>query len=163
MLSGKSFRTQRKPMIAVIGQGRNCAPKLVSLAEEVGRLIAKGGALLLCGGLGGIMEAVCRGAKECDGTTIGILPTESPDDANPFVDIPIATGMGEARNVIICRSADVVIAIGGFYGTLSEIAYSLAFDKPIIGLLTWKIDPSIVHVNSAEEAVERAFAEVKPS
>jgi len=103
------------------------------------------------------MEAACKGAKKGNGLTIGILPSTEKHETNPYVDIPIVTGMSVARNVIIIRSADAIIAIGGFYGTLSEIAYGLAFDKPIIGLKTWDIDEKIHQVQSAAEAVELAF------
>ena len=103
------------------------------------------------------MEAASRGAKNAGGMTIGVLPGVSKKDANEFIDIPIVTGMSEARNVIIARTADAVIAVGGFYGTLSEIAFSLAFGKPVIGLKTWQIDKNNHHVETAKEAVELAF------
>ena len=144
-------------VIAVIGQGSDCTPEISQLAEDVGYFIARKGGVLICGGLYGVMEAACRGAKKGDGLTIGILPSTEKEDANPYVDIRIATGISVARNVIIIRSADAVIAVGGFYGTLSEIAYSLAFEKPLIGLQTWKINDKIHHVKTAKEAVELAF------
>lgn len=144
-------------IIAVIGQGRNCTPELIRLAEDVGAQIAASGAILICGGLGGIMEAASRGAKSAGGMTIGVLPGMAKSDANPYIDIPIVTGMSEARNVIITRTADAVIAVGGFYGTLSEIAFSLAFEKPVIGLKTWEIDENIQHAETAEEAVRLAL------
>ena len=144
-------------MIAVIGQGGGCTPELVQLAEDVGYHIAQKNGILICGGLLGVMEAACRGAKKGDGLTIGILPSTLKKDANPYIDIPIATGMSVARNVIIIRSADVVIAVGGFYGTLSEIAYSLAFEKPVIGLKTWDVDKNIHKANTAVDAVTLAF------
>lgn len=146
-----------KKLIAVIGQGKDCTTEITNLAEEVGYYIAQQGSVLICGGLYGVMEAACRGAKKGNGLTIGILPTTSKDDANPYVDIPIVTGISVARNVIIVRTADAVIAVGGFYGTLSEIAYSLALDKPLVGLKTWNLDKKIHQVNTAKEAVELAF------
>ena len=109
-------------------------------AEQVGRLIAEAGALLVCGGLGGVMEAACRGASEAGGRTVGILPGVDRAAANPFVEVAIATGLGEARNALVVRSADVLIAIGGAYGTLSEIALALKAGKRVIGIATWAID-----------------------
>lgn len=153
-------------MIAVIG-GAFCDPETASLAEEIGREIAKRGAILICGGLGGVMEAACRGAKSQGGLTVGILPGTSSSDANPYVDIPIVTGMGEARNVIVVRSANAVIAVDGEYGTLSEIAYALKFGIPVIGLKTWELFREgkkvgeIVEAESPKEAVEKAIALAK--
>jgi uncharacterized protein (TIGR00725 family) len=149
--------------IAVIG-GAFCDPKTAALAEEVGREIARRGAILICGGLGGVMEAACRGAKSEGGLTIGILPGTDPNDANPYVDIPIVTGMGEARNVIVVRSAQAIIAIDGEYGTLSEIAFALKFGIPVIGLRTWELFrerervEDIVEVETPKEAVEKAVS-----
>lgn len=136
-------------------------------AYEVGRLIARKGAALICGGLGGVMEAAARGAKEEGGLTIGVLPGDDPRQANPYIDVPIATGMGYARNVIIVRSSRAIIAVGGSYGTLSEIAYALNLGVPLVGLGTWdvaKIDKGkteMVMVGTPEEAVERAMREIK--
>lgn len=143
-------------VIGVIGGGQ-CTPEIASLAEEVGGEIAKRGGVLICGGLFGVMEAACRGAKSNDGLTIGLLPGKSKSEANAFVDIRIATGMADARNIIIVRSADAVIAIAGEYGTLSEISFCLKFKVPLIGLKTWDFDPAIIKANTAQEAVERAF------
>ena len=144
-------------IIGVIGQGSNCSKKLLNLAEHVGRCIAKKNAILICGGLKGIMEAVCRGAKKEQGLTIGVLPGTTKIDANRYIDIPIVTGLGEARNSIIVRTADVVIAVGGRYGTLSEIAFSLALGKPIVGICTWIDVDGMVDVDEREEAVETAI------
>jgi uncharacterized protein (TIGR00725 family) len=133
-------------------------------AYTVGRLIAQNGATLICGGLFGVMEAAARGAKSSDGMTIGILPGASREDANKFIDIALPTGLGEARNVIIARASDALIAVGGSYGTLSEIAFALKFGKPVISLDSWKIarqgdDRShVIHVSTPEEAVERALS-----
>jgi uncharacterized protein (TIGR00725 family) len=132
----------------------------------VGRELAQRGATVVCGGLGGVMEAVCRGAKSAEGRTIGILPGTSARDANAFVDVPIVTGLGEARNAMVVRSGRAVIAIGGEYGTLSEIAFALKFGIPVVGLATWqlaregKIVPAIVEAKSAKEAVEAALRSI---
>jgi len=144
-------------IIGVIGQGRDCSPELLKDAEKVGYHIAQKNAILICGGLGGVMEAACRGAKKGGGRTIGVIPTTQKSDANEFVDIPIVTGFGEARNIIIVRSADALIAVGGRYGTLSEIAFALAFGKPIVGLHTWQNLGQIIHVESPQQAVETVF------
>ncbi|MGB9301567.1 MAG: TIGR00725 family protein, partial [Anaerolineae bacterium] len=119
-------------MVAVIGDGF-CSADTALLAEEVGRLLAQKGAAVVCGGLGGVMEAACRGAKEAGGLTIGILPGTSRRDANPYVDIPIVTGIREARNVIVVSSAQSVIAVSGSFGTLSEIAHALKLGIPVVG------------------------------
>lgn len=149
------------PTIAVIGAGE-CSPELALLAENVGRLVATRKARLICGGLGGVMKAACRGAQQAGGTTIGVLPGSDKSSANPFVDIAIATGLSEARNVVIVRSADGVIAVGGEYGTLSEIAFCMKFGVPIVGLQTWQVTAELETAQSAEEAVARIF-EIIPS
>lgn len=138
-------------IVGVIGAGRADA-ELTKLAEEVGRLLAKKGIIIITGGLGGVMEAACRGASIEDGITVGILPTLSKEDANPYVKIPIPTGLGEMRNVLIVRASDALIAIGGEYGTLSEIAFALKTGKKVVGLKTWDIK-GITKVYSPEEAV----------
>ncbi len=125
-------------IIAVIGDGF-CSPETARLAEAVGRQLADAGATLVCGGLRGVMEAACRGAKSAGGLTIGVLPGRDRRDANPYVDIPIVTGMGEARNVVVVSSAQSVIAISGGYGTLSEIAHALKLGIPVVGLGTWRL------------------------
>lgn len=145
-------------IVGVIGAGR-AEDKALSVAEEVGRLVAQRGAQLVCGGLGGVMEAAARGAKAAGGTTIGILPQGDKSQANPYIDIVIATGFGEARNVIIVRTADVLIAVSGKYGTLSEIALALKIDKPVVGLGTWDI-PGIKTAVTPEDAVRMAFDEI---
>jgi len=144
-------------IIGVIGQGRDCSPELLKDAEAVGFQIAQRNSILICGGLGGVMEAACRGAKKGGGITIGVLPTNHKSDANEYVDIPIVTGFGEARNIIIVRTADALIAIGGKYGTLSEIAFSLMFGKPIVGLHTWQNLDHIIYVKIAAQAVDTVF------
>ena len=153
-------------IIAVIGDS-SCSAEEAKLAETVGELLAQRGATIICGGLGGVMEAVCRGAKSKGGLTIGVLPGEDSSKANPWVDIPIATGVGYARNMAVVKSAQSVIAIGGNYGTLSEIAYALKSGIPVIGLNTWALsqngqeDNSIIKVNSAAEAVDKAISLAK--
>ncbi len=148
----------QKKVIAVIG-GSQANPKILRIAEEVGSLIARKGAILLTGGMGGVMAAASKGAKESGGLVIGILPTLHKEDANPYVDIPIVTGMNQARNFIVARSCDCAIAIDGGYGTLSEIAFCLMYNTPVIGIQTWKINLPIVEAEGPEDAVERAFRE----
>lgn len=149
-------------IIAVIGAGQP-SPEEYTLAEEVGRQLAREGAMLVCGGLSGIMEAACRGASLEGGTTIGILPGDNARTANPYVQIPIVTGMGYARNVIVVRSAQAVIAVGGVYGTLSEIAHALQNNIPVIGLNTWSLskngkqDDAIIPAHSPVDAVNKAL------
>jgi len=142
--------------IGVIGDAV-CSEKIMGLAEEVGREIAKRKGVLICGGLTGVMEGAARGAKKEGGLTIGIIPSESADDANPFIDIPIVTGLRDARNVIVVRSSEAIIAIQGKYGTLSEIAFALKFKVPVIGLHTWDITQDIIIASNAVDAVEKAF------
>lgn len=152
----------RRPLIGVIG-GHDCTPEVAKQAEQVGRLIAERGALLVCGGLDGVMEAAARGAKQAGGTTIGILPGDRLNEANPYIDIPIATGIGYARNTIIVKTAQVLIAINGGYGTLSEIAFALMEEKPVVSLGSWAVDPRILKAGSAEEAVAVAVSLIRPS
>jgi hypothetical protein len=155
-----------KMIIGVIGDS-SCSPEEAKLAETVGELLAQQSATIVCGGLSGVMEAVCHGAKSKGGLTVGILPGQDSSMANPWVDIPVVTGIGEARNVAVVKSAQAVIAVGGSYGTLSEIAYALKSRIPIIGLNTWSLsrngqeDDSIIRVQSATEAVDKAIALAK--
>ena len=147
-------------IIAVIG-GREAGPGLLVEAENAGRLIALAGSVLATGGLGGIMEAASRGAKQAGGLTLGILPGEDKGAANPYVDVPVATGFGVGRNIVLVRTADALIAMGGQYGTLSEIAYALQMGKPVFGVGTWDID-GVIPVSSAEEAVGLALKRLIP-
>jgi uncharacterized protein (TIGR00725 family) len=148
--------------IGVIG-GSEITPEVARLAEEVGREIARRGAALVCGGLTGAMEAACKGASEAGGLTIGILPGESRRAANPYVKIPIVTGIGHARNVAVVKSSQAVIAIDGSYGTLTEIGHALQSGIPVIGLGTWeiamdgKMDKSIIIARNPQEAVAKAI------
>jgi uncharacterized protein (TIGR00725 family) len=149
--------------IGVIG-GFPCSPEEARLAEAVGRALARQGAIVVCGGMGGVMEAVCKGARSEGGTTIGILPGERRSEANSYVQIPVVTGMGPARNIIVVNSSQAVIAIGGSYGTLSEISFALKNGIPVIGLNTWsisrnkQIDASILLIEDPEEAAELAIS-----
>lgn len=149
--------------MAVIGSA-SCSPQTAAVAEQVGRHIARRGAVLVCGGRGGVMEAACRGAKAEGGTTVGILPGTDRREANAYVDVPIVTGLGEARNAIVVRTADAVIAVRGGYGTLSEIGLALKMGRPVMGLGTWELcqqDRPVdgVHeVGTPEQAVEQALA-----
>ena len=152
----------KRKLVAVIGGGQ-CSKKEAKLAEEVGRELARRGAILVCGGLGGVMEAACKGASSEGGVTIGILPGDDRQAANPHVQIPIVTGMGYARNVAVVKSAQAVIAVGGSYGTLSEISHALQSGIPVIGLNTWSLsrndepDKSIIPAQSPAEAVDKAL------
>ena len=147
------MRENRTLQIGVIGGGE-ANREILSLAIEIGRGIAKLGANLICGGLGGVMEAACKGAKQEGGLTIGVLPGFKKRDANPFIDIPIVTGISYARNIIIVRSSDVIVAIDGRYGTLTELGYALALNVPVVGLKTWDI-PGIINVRTVEECMKK--------
>lgn len=144
-----------RPRIGVIGGNRPKA-EFLKLAYDVGRLIAKNGAVLVCGGLGGVMGEAARGAKEAGGTTIGILPGNRTSDANPHIDIAIATGLGTTRNSLVAMNADVLIAVDGEYGTLSEIAFGFIYGKKVIGLGSWDIQ-GVEPAGTPEEAVETAL------
>jgi uncharacterized protein (TIGR00725 family) len=148
--------------LAVIGSA-SCREEVAALAREVGQEIARRGAVLLCGGRGGVMEAACQGAKVMGGITVGILPGTDRREANPYVDVPIVTGLGEARNAIVVRSADAVIAVSGGYGTLSEIGLALKMRRPVVGLGTWELRQggqpvdAVVQADSPAQAVELAM------
>ncbi len=150
------MRELRKRMrIGVIG-GSSADNRSLLVAYKVGQLIAQSGAILVCGGLGGIMEAAASGAKSAEGMTVGIIPGRNPEEANPHIDLPIATGMGYTRNSLVAMNADALIAIAGEYGTLSEIAYGNIYGKRVVGLGTWEIK-GVIKAASPEEAVELAF------
>lgn len=150
------------PYIAVIG-GSEYVEEDCRAAEEVGSALAKAGALVLCGGLSGVMEAACRGAKKHGGTTIGFLPGKRRGEENDHVDIALPTGMGEMRNMLIVHAADAVIAIGGEFGTLSELAFALRVGKPVVGLRTWELSKkgkssdAVYAVDDPRSAVEKAL------
>ncbi|MBN3032628.1 MAG: TIGR00725 family protein [Candidatus Saganbacteria bacterium] len=153
----------KKIMIAVVGES-HASPEIAKLAEAVGAEVGRAGAVLVCGGLKGVMEAAARGAKSAGGTTIGILPSSKREDANPYVDYPIITGIGYARNKLVVKTGQAVIAVGGSYGTLSEIAFALGYKIPVVGLNTWQLihhdgqmDREIHRVNTPKEAVALAL------
>ncbi len=139
-------------IVGVIG-GSKATKEVLDIAYNLGKEIALRRYYLICGGMSGVMEAVCKGAKEYGGTTIGILPGRNKTEANQYIDIPIVTAMHHARNAIIVRTADILVAIDGKFGTLSEIALGLACEKRIIGINTWDIK-EIVHVNSVAQAIK---------
>jgi uncharacterized protein (TIGR00725 family) len=147
----------------VIG-GAQAGDALLGDAEAVGRGIAEAGAVLVCGGRTGVMEAASRGASEAGGTVIGVLPTSSPEDANPYVTHAISTGIGQARNLTVAGSGDAVIAIGGEWGTLSEIAFARRLERPVVAIRSWTLsnqagtDLGIVDASTAEEAVKLALS-----
>jgi uncharacterized protein (TIGR00725 family) len=156
----------RAVQISVIG-GSEGDPEILGEAEVVGRGIAEAGALLVCGGRTGVMEAASRGAVEAGGTVIGVLPTTDPKDANPYVTHVIATGIGQARNLAVVASGDAVIAIGGAWGTLSEIAFARRLERPVVALRSWPLrnrtgtDLGIVEAESGDEAVGVALSAAK--
>lgn len=145
----------RNKVIGVVG-GRDAGADLLRIATEVGREIARAGAILICGGLGGVMEAASKGAYEEGGTTVGVLPTEEKTAANPYIKVPIATGLGIGRNVIISRTADALVAVGGGYGTLSEIAFALQLGKPVVGIRSWDVE-GMLKAGNAREAVKKVL------
>jgi uncharacterized protein (TIGR00725 family) len=152
--------------ISVIGGGR-CGAVEYALAEEVGQLVARKGATLVCGGLAGVMEAAARGAKEAGGTTIGILPGHDRALANPYLDHVVTTGMGHARNLAVVSSGDAVIAIGGSYGTLSEIGLAAKIARPVVILAGWRLQndegtEGVWYASSAREAVALAYEALAP-
>lgn len=148
--------------LAVVGSAV-CDEAVAALAREVGREVARRGATLVCGGRGGVMEAACQGAKDGGGTTVGILPGTDRREANPYVDLPVVTGLGEARNAIVVRSADAVIAVSGGYGTLSEIGLALKMGRPVVGLGTWELHQegrpvqAVIQAGTPAQAVELAL------
>jgi uncharacterized protein (TIGR00725 family) len=152
----KKMVVDRKPMIAVVGAGK-CSKKLRDMASQVGKYVAEHGGVIVCGGLGGIMEGAARGAKEAGGVTIGILPTDNKDDANEFIDYVIPTGFGEARNIMVIRAADAVVAFPGKYGTLSEMAFALNADKPVVSVNAWRLSDEIEQVEDPVEAAKLAM------
>ena len=148
--------TQGQLIIGVIGAGQ-CDSRIYQLATEVGEEIARRGAALVCGGLGGVMEAAAKGAAAAGGLTVGILPGPSIKSANPYIRIPVATDMGQARNVIIANTADGLVAVSGGAGTLSEIGHALKIGKPVVGLQTIPDLKGVLYLNTAQEAIARVF------
>jgi uncharacterized protein (TIGR00725 family) len=143
----------RTPYVAVVGPGDASTPELQA-AEEVGAGLAAAGAVVITGGLGGVMEAACRGARSQDGTTLGILPGEDRAAANGWVQVAVATGLGELRNGLVVRAADALVAIGGGHGTLSEVALALRIGRPVVGLGTWDVH-GVEQVSTPAEALGR--------
>lgn len=151
-----------KAYISVIGSG-DASKEITELAHQVGRLLAERGAILVCGGLGGVMNAAAKGAKEAGGLAVGILPGSSRKGASSFLDVALPTGIGQARNALVVQAGDAVIAIGGEFGTLSETGFALKLGKPVVGLKTWELyregkeEPHIIKATNAEDAVEIAM------
>ena len=141
--------------VAVVGPG-DAPSALVTMAEEVGRALARAGAVVVTGGLGGVMAGACRGAKAEGGTTLGILPGSDRRDGNQWLDVAVATGLGEARNAVVVRASDSVIAVGTGYGTLSEIAFALKLGRPVVGLGSWAIE-GVGTAAGPDEAVSMAL------
>lgn len=150
------------PYVSVVGSG-DASPEISELAYEVGRLLAQSGAVLVCGGLGGVMDDAAKGAKHAGGLTVGILPGSSRKGASSFLDVVLPTGIGQARNALVALAGDAVIAIGGGFGTLSEIGFALKAGKPVVGLRTWELyregreEPHIVKATRPDEAVAKAL------
>lgn len=151
-------------MVAVVGAGR-CDAASDAVAEEVGAGLARAGAVLVCGGLGGVMAAACRGAVAAGGLTVGFLPGDNAAEANPWVRVAVPTGMGELRNGLVARASDAMVAVGGEYGTLSEVAFALKMGRPVVGLATWGLvrpggepDGAIVRAATPQDAVSLAMA-----
>jgi uncharacterized protein (TIGR00725 family) len=147
--------------VAVVGAGVDATEAQCALAEEVGALLAEAGATVVTGGLGGVMEAACRGARSRHGTTVGLLPGLDRAAANGWVEVAIPTGLGELRNGLVVRSADAVVAVGGGAGTLSEIALALKGGLPVVGLGTWEV-PGVRSASSASAAVAQALGAAGP-
>jgi len=142
----------KKIHIGVIGAGE-CSTEIYSIAYEVGCLVGQNEWVLVCGGLGGVMEGAAKGCYKAGGMTVGILPGREKDSANPFITLSIPTGLGEGRNLLVVRASDVVVAIAGDYGTLSEIGLALKIGKPVIGLKTWPGIDGIDYVETPDQAI----------
>jgi uncharacterized protein (TIGR00725 family) len=159
--------TERRLYIAVCGGGR-CTEEEAAWAEEIGRLLAQRNAVVVCGGLGGVMDAVARGSAAEGGTSIGILPGRDRSEAAPDITYALTTGMGEARNVLVVSAADAVIAVGGEYGTLSEVAFALRIGIPVVGLHTWELsrpgaepDAALIRARTPREAFDLAVSQAE--
>ena len=144
------------PYVAVVGSGE-ASGELYEKAREVGRLVAERGGTVVCGGLEGVMEAAARGAAEAGGTAVGILPDEDRQRANEYLTYSVATGTGHARNLAVVCSGDVVVAVGGEYGTLSEIGLALKVGRPVVAIESWDLGEHVAVASSPQEAVEAAF------
>ena len=141
--------------VAVIGPGE-ASPEQEEAARRIAGDLGRRGAIIVCGGLGGVMAAACQGAKGAGATTVGLLPGDDRNAANEWVDIAIPTGLGQGRNVLVARTADVVVAVGGSYGTLSEIAFALRTGVPVVGIGTWDLD-DVIDAPDARAAVDLAL------
>jgi len=150
----------KRMQIGVVG-GRDVSKDILDLAFSVGREIARRDAVLICGGMSGVMESACKGAKEEGGLTVGLLPTNNSADANPFIDILIPTGIGLARNVLVVNAADGIIAIGGRYGTLTEMAFAKQMEKPLVSLKSWEFEDSYPQAQTPREAVKGLFQQLE--
>ncbi|MBU1469656.1 MAG: TIGR00725 family protein [candidate division Zixibacteria bacterium] len=150
---------ERKYYIGVIGAGQ-CSPVVKKLAFEVGRQIAKSNAILVCGGLGGVMESAAEGAKSEGGATIGILPGRNRGDANRFIDLAIPTGIGEARNLVVINASDAIVALPGKFGTLSEFGFALKLNKPVVNMGGWDLKEAAVSSDNPEEAVRLVLQKI---
>lgn len=146
--------------VAVVGSG-DATGELYEQAREIGRLVAERGGIVVCGGLSGVMEAAARGATEAGGISIGVLPDEDRNRANPYLSYSIPAGTGHARNLAVVCSGDVVVAVGGEYGTLSEIGLALKVGRPVVALASWDLGGHVLVSGSPEEAIEAAFAAAK--
>jgi len=151
------------PYVAVCGPGV-ASDEETAAAREIGRLLAEGGAVVVCGGRGGVMDAAARGAREGGGLSVGLLPDDDRAGAGQHLTVSLPTGLGETRNALVARSADALVAVGGEFGTLSEIAFALKLGKPVVGLRTWELakdgesSDAIVRVETPKEAAARALA-----
>lgn len=150
------MQPNRKPVIAVVGANK-CSKKLRDMAAEVGQYVAENGGVIVCGGLGGIMEGAARGAKQANGVTIGILPGDNAADANEFIDFVIPSGFGEARNILVVRTADAIIAFPGKYGTLTEMAFALQAGKPLVSVNAWNLGDDVTQAETPQEAARMAM------
>ena len=151
--------------VSVIGAG-SCPAEVFDKARELGRLLAESGWTVVCGGLGGVMEGVCLGARDAGGATIGILPGDDPEQANPYVNIPIATGIGQMRNALVVLNGQAAVAVEGGFGTLSEVGLALKARRPVVALGTWSKLNGVKKADSPTQAVEmldEIFKNQKPS
>lgn len=156
---GALKKKDMKKVISIIG-GHTCSKEVEQIAQNLGKNLAKVVDFIVCGGLGGTMRAVCKGFKESGGTTIGIITSYDKKDANEYIDIVIPSGLGLARNVLVVQSGDAVIALPGSHGTLSEIAYCLQFNKPVISLNSWEIK-GVIKVDTIEDAMDELIKIMK--
>ena len=149
----------KKIYIGVIGAG-DCSQEIYNMASELGHMIAQNEWILICGGLGGVMEGAAKGCYKGGGMTVGILPGEEKESANPFIHLAIPTGLGEGRNLVVIRASDAVLSIAGGYGTLSEIGLALKMGKPVIGLKTWPSIDGVDYVETPQQAMDMVVSYV---